>query len=137
MAKTTKKPAAKTKAGAATTATTVRQPGVERRKNHPMRAEFDQFVMGVLDVLLAFPTLLLGLMIAAMLGASLENLIIAIAVTEIAPFARVARAPTITLRPRCVTLSRVPNGNVRWAAVMPIGAKRAPEAVFRPAKPGP
>jgi peptide/nickel transport system permease protein len=57
---------------------------------------FDQLVMGVLDVLLSFPTLLLGLMIAAMLGASLENLIIAIAVTEIAPFARVARAPTIT-----------------------------------------
>lgn len=61
---------------------------------------FDQLVMGVLDVLLAFPTLLLGLMIAAMLGASLENLIIAIAVTEVAPFARVARAPTITLRQR-------------------------------------
>ena len=61
---------------------------------------FDQIVMGVLDVMLAFPTLLLGLMIAAMLGASLENLIIAIAVTEIAPFARVARAPTITLRQR-------------------------------------
>lgn len=61
---------------------------------------FDQIVMGVLDVLLAFPTLLLGLMIAAMLGASLENLIIAIAVTEIAPFARVARAPTISLRQR-------------------------------------
>lgn len=61
---------------------------------------FDQIVMGVLDVMLAFPTLLLGLMIAAMLGASLENLIIAIAVTEIAPFARVARAPTISLRER-------------------------------------
>ena len=61
---------------------------------------FDQIVMGVLDVLLAFPTLLLGLMIAAMLGASLENLIIAIAVTEVAPFARVARAPTISLRQR-------------------------------------
>jgi peptide/nickel transport system permease protein len=61
---------------------------------------FDQLVMGVLDVMLAFPTLLLGLMIAAMLGASLENLIIAIAVTEIAPFARVARAPTIVLRQR-------------------------------------
>jgi peptide/nickel transport system permease protein len=61
---------------------------------------FDQIVMGVLDVLLAFPTLLLGLMIAVMLGANLQNLIIAIAVTEIAPFARVARAPTITLRER-------------------------------------
>jgi len=61
---------------------------------------FDQIVMGVLDVMLSFPTLLLGLMIAAMLGASLENLIIAIAVTEVAPFARVARAPTITLKQR-------------------------------------
>lgn len=61
---------------------------------------FDQLVMSVLDVMLAFPTLLLGLMIAAMLGASLENLIIAIAVTEVAPFARVARAPTVTLRQR-------------------------------------
>jgi len=61
---------------------------------------FDQLVMGVLDVLLSFPTLLLGLMIAAMLGASLQNLIVAIAITEIAPFARVARAPTITLKQR-------------------------------------
>ena len=61
---------------------------------------FDQFVMGLLDVMLSFPTLLLGLMIAAMLGASLENLIIAIAITEIAPFARIARAPTISLKQR-------------------------------------
>lgn len=61
---------------------------------------FDQVVMGVVDVMLAFPTLLLGLLIAAMLGASLENLIIAIAITEMAPFARVARAPTISLKER-------------------------------------
>jgi peptide/nickel transport system permease protein len=61
---------------------------------------FDQVIMGVVDVMLAFPTLLLGLLIAAMLGASLENLIIAIAITEMAPFARVARAPTISLKER-------------------------------------
>jgi peptide/nickel transport system permease protein len=60
----------------------------------------DQMVMSLLDVMLSFPTLLLGLMIAAMLGASLENLIIAIAITEIAPFARIARAPTISLKQR-------------------------------------
>ncbi|MDQ2138085.1 ABC transporter permease [Alcaligenaceae bacterium A4P071] len=60
----------------------------------------DQLIMGLVDVLLSFPTLLLGLMIAATLGASLENLIIAIAITEIAPFVRVARAPTITLKQR-------------------------------------
>lgn len=61
---------------------------------------FDRVVMGLVDVLMSFPTLVLGLMIAAMLGASLENLIIAIAITEIAPFVRVARAPTIALRHR-------------------------------------
>ena len=60
----------------------------------------DSVIMGLVDVLLSFPTLLLGLMIAAMLGASLENLIIAIAITEIAPFVRVARAPTIALKRR-------------------------------------
>ncbi|AHV91521.1 ABC transporter permease [Bordetella holmesii] len=60
----------------------------------------DQVIMGLVDVLLSFSTLLLGLMIAAMLGASLENLIIAIAITEIAPFVRVARAPTIALKQR-------------------------------------
>lgn len=75
---------------------------------------FDQIVMGVLDVLLAFPTLLLGLMIAAMLGASLENLIIAIAVTEVAPFARVARAPTITLRERDFVEASRSYGSSPW-----------------------
>ncbi len=60
----------------------------------------DQLIMGLVDVLLSFPTLLLGLMVAAMLGASLENLIVAIAITEIAPFVRVARAPTIALKQR-------------------------------------
>ena len=61
---------------------------------------FDRIIMSFLDVMLSFPTLLLGLMIAAMLGASFENLVIAIAITEIAPFARVARAPTIALKQR-------------------------------------
>ncbi len=60
----------------------------------------DKLIMGLVDVLLSFPTLLLGLMVAAMLGATLENLIVAIAITEIAPFVRVARAPTIALKQR-------------------------------------
>jgi len=61
---------------------------------------FDQLVMGLVDVMLSFPTLLLGLMVAAMFGASLQNLILAIAITEIAPFVRVARAPTISFKHR-------------------------------------
>ena len=61
---------------------------------------FDSLVTSALDVLLSFPTLLLGLMVVAMLGPSIENLVIAIALTELAPFARVARAPTIVLKQR-------------------------------------
>lgn len=61
---------------------------------------FDQFVMAVADVLLSFPSLLLGMLVAAVLGASVENLIIAIAITEFAPFVRLARAPTLALKER-------------------------------------
>ena len=60
----------------------------------------DAVITSLLDVLLSFPTLLLGLMVVAMLGPSIENLVAAIALTELAPFARVARAPTIALKGR-------------------------------------
>ena len=56
--------------------------------------------MQVMDVLLSFPSLILGLIVVAMLGPDLVNLIIAIALTAIAPFARIARAPTIALKER-------------------------------------
>jgi peptide/nickel transport system permease protein len=60
----------------------------------------DTCINGLLDVLLTFPTLLLGLMVVAMLGPSMSNLIFAIALTELAPFARIARAPTMALKDR-------------------------------------
>jgi peptide/nickel transport system permease protein len=61
---------------------------------------FDLFVMQVMDVLLSFPSLILGLIVVALLGSDLVNLIIAIALTAIAPFARIARAPTLALKER-------------------------------------
>lgn len=60
----------------------------------------DIIVMQIMDVLLAFPSLILGLIIVAMLGPSVSNLIIAIALTAIPPFARIARAPTIVVKER-------------------------------------
>lgn len=60
----------------------------------------DIMVMRVMDILLAFPTLITGLLIVAVLGTSPINIVIAIAVTLLPNFARVARAPTITLRER-------------------------------------
>jgi peptide/nickel transport system permease protein len=60
----------------------------------------DAFIMQVMDVLLAFPSLILGLIIVAMLGPSLLNIIAAIALTSVPAFARIARAPTIAIKGR-------------------------------------
>jgi len=64
------------------------------------RGKVDLVIMQVMDTLLAFPSLILGLIIVAMLGPSITNLIIAIALTAIPPFARIARAPTIAMKER-------------------------------------
>ena len=60
----------------------------------------DTFAMQVMDVLLAFPSLILGMIVVAMLGPSLANIILAIALTSVPAFARIARAPTIALKGR-------------------------------------
>ncbi len=60
----------------------------------------DIIMMQTMDVLLAFPSLILGLIVVAMLGPSITNLVIAIALTAIPPFARIARAPTIAVKER-------------------------------------
>ena len=61
---------------------------------------FDALIMQAMDVLLAFPGLILGLIVVAMLGPSIANLAIAISITAIPPFARIARAPTIAIKNR-------------------------------------
>ena len=61
---------------------------------------FDRIVMAAMDVLLSFPTLVMGLLVVAMLGPTVANLILAITLTAIAPFARIARAPTLTVKER-------------------------------------
>ena len=61
---------------------------------------FDRIVMAAMDVLLSFPTLVMGLLVVAMLGPTVGNLILAITLTAIAPFARIARAPTLTVKER-------------------------------------
>lgn len=60
----------------------------------------DIAIMQVMDVLLSFPSLILGLMVVAMMGPSVGNLIFAIALTAIPPFARIARAPTVSVKER-------------------------------------
>lgn len=61
---------------------------------------WDYMIMGVMDVFMAIPTLLMGLMVVAVLGPNLVNLTIAIALTVAPRFARIARAPTISIKNR-------------------------------------
>ena len=58
----------------------------------------DNVLMRVTDIFLAFPRLILALAFVAALGPGLENAVFAIAITTWSPFARIARAETLTIR---------------------------------------
>jgi peptide/nickel transport system permease protein len=64
------------------------------------RGRFETLVVGSMDVLLAFPPLILLLAVTAYLGQSLLNLTCIIGVLGIPAFMRVARAATLTLARR-------------------------------------
>jgi peptide/nickel transport system permease protein len=64
------------------------------------RGRFESFVVGSMDVLLAFPPLILALAVTAYLGQSVLNITIIIGVLGIPAFMRVARAATLTLARR-------------------------------------
>lgn len=58
----------------------------------------DTVLMRITDVFLAFPKLILALAFVAALGPGIENAVIAISITSWPPYARIARAETITIR---------------------------------------
>ena len=58
----------------------------------------DTILMRITDIFLAFPRLILALAFVAALGPGIENAIIAIAITSWPPYARLARAETLTIR---------------------------------------
>jgi peptide/nickel transport system permease protein len=60
----------------------------------------DRLLMKVTDIFLAFPGILLAIAFAAVLGAGLDNLIIALCITGWVSYARLARGQTLSLRNR-------------------------------------
>jgi len=68
----------------------------------------DTFIMRVMDIILAFPALLLALATVAILGPSLTNVMIAIAIVEQPNFVRLTRASVLNEKSReYVTAARV------------------------------
>ena len=60
----------------------------------------DAVTIRVIDMLMTFPTIILGLMVLAVLGSGMVNLALAIAVAITPRFARVARGSAIAMRER-------------------------------------
>jgi peptide/nickel transport system permease protein len=58
----------------------------------------DALLMRITDIFLAFPRLILALAFVAALGPGIGNAVIAIAITSWPPYARIARAETLTIR---------------------------------------
>ena len=58
----------------------------------------DDLIMRILDVLMAFPSLLLAIAIVSVLGPGLINALLAIAIVEIPIFARVVRAGVLSIK---------------------------------------
>ena len=58
----------------------------------------DRVLMGITDIFLSMPKLILALAFVAALGPGINNAIIAIAITSWPAYARIARAETLTIR---------------------------------------
>lgn len=65
-----------------------------------LRKGTETVIMGGIDLLLAFPALILALALTSFLGASVRNVIIAIGILTIPTFARIVRAQTLSLSRR-------------------------------------
>src|SRR5690606_900825 len=60
----------------------------------------DQLIMRILDIFLAFPGLLLAIAVVAVLGPSIPNLIITIAILYTPRMARIVRGPVLSIKRR-------------------------------------
>lgn len=58
----------------------------------------DQVLMRVMDLLLAFPSILLAIGIVAILGPGLENAMLAVGIVAVPQYARLVRASVLTVR---------------------------------------
>lgn len=77
----------------------------------------DHVIVRVMDVLLAFPGILLAIALAGALGPGLDNVVIALSVVGWVGFARLARAQVLALKRREHVLAAVALGAGRWRII--------------------
>lgn len=84
----------------------------------------DALLMRITDIFLAFPRLILALALVAVLGPGVENAVLAIALTAWPPYARIARAETLTVRNSdyiaAVRLQGAGSARIIWGHIVPM-----------------
>jgi len=78
----------------------------------------DEVIMRLIDAMLAFPGILLALVIVALLGAGLANLIIAVGIGLIPSFARLVRGCVLSTKEELYVLSATVLGCRTWRIVL-------------------
>ena len=83
----------------------------------------DMLLMRIIDTLMAFPPIFLGLAVAALLGRGLKNIAIAVAVITVPTFARIVRAAALAEKGKEYVLAAraigAPNSWIVWKSVFP------------------
>ncbi|HZG13688.1 MAG TPA: ABC transporter permease subunit [Candidatus Bathyarchaeia archaeon] len=77
----------------------------------------DQIIMRLMDMILAFPSLVLAMAVAATLGPNLQNAMLAIAIIKIPVYVRLARAETLSLREKLYVKAAVTFGIKPWRII--------------------
>lgn len=85
---------------------------------------FDNLIRWIIDAFLAFPHLLLAIALAAVLGAGIGNLVLALSIVGWVGYARLARGQTLSLRNRYHVMAArslaIPRYLILWRHVLPL-----------------
>jgi peptide/nickel transport system permease protein len=83
----------------------------------------DEIIARILDIMLAFPGILLAMSIVAVLGPGLNNLMIAVGISSIPGFARLARSTVLSVRRNDYIMAAnalgVGSGRILWKHILP------------------
>lgn len=72
--------------------------------------KIDEILMRIVDIILAFPSVLLAILIVAILGPKLENAMIAIGIVNAPSYARLLRSSTLTIKNNEFIEAAIANG---------------------------
>lgn len=96
----------------------------------------DLLLMGMMDVLLAFPTLLLAILIVTILGPGVESAMLAVGLSSVPVFARLVRASALVIREADYVTAAIGSRPLR-VALRPESQRHARARAERPRGGGP